>query len=166
MHRFDELVSREDLLTYGHAHWCSGCEEYLQVSCFSKNSRHRFGLGVTCKECTRAYQKRVRPKYRLKKNTHSREARTALRLEVLTQYSSKEKPVCACCDEPALEFLALDHTNGGGNKHKKEVRHVYKWVKKNGYPDGFRVLCHNCNQALGAYGYCPHQRKANIESIA
>jgi len=26
-----------------------------------------------------------------------------------------------------------------------------------GYPTGFRVLCHNCNQAIGLYGYCPHK---------
>jgi hypothetical protein len=29
-------------------------------------------------------------------------------------------------------------------------------LARNGFPDGYRVLCHNCNMALGQYGYCPH----------
>jgi hypothetical protein len=33
------------------------------------------------------------------------------------------------------------------------------WLKRNGYPKGFRVLCHNCNSARGLYGYCPHKRR-------
>ncbi len=30
-----------------------------------------------------------------------------------------------------------------------------------GYPTGFRVLCHNCNCALAYYGSCPHERGAD-----
>jgi hypothetical protein len=26
----------------------------------------------------------------------------------------------------------------------------------NEFPDGFQVLCHNCNLAKGYYGECPH----------
>lgn len=33
-----------------------------------------------------------------------------------------------------------------------------KWLKRNDWPKGFRVLCHNCNSSLGYYGYCPHRR--------
>jgi hypothetical protein len=29
------------------------------------------------------------------------------------------------------------------------------------HPD-YRVLCHNCNTALGFYGYCPHQPLADL----
>jgi hypothetical protein len=28
----------------------------------------------------------------------------------------------------------------------------------NGFPSGFRTLCHNCNMAKGLYGTCPHER--------
>ncbi len=34
---------------------------------------------------------------------------------------------------------------------------LYSWLKKQGYPPGFQVLCHNCNLAKGYYGACPHQ---------
>lgn len=32
----------------------------------------------------------------------------------------------------------------------------YRKLKQLGFPSGYRVLCHNCNQAIGFYGRCPH----------
>lgn len=79
------------------------------------------------------------------------------RLKCIDFYSNG-KNECACCHEKNIEFLSLDHTNGGGNKHRKEInrRNINGWLIKNKFPEGFRVLCHNCNQSLGCYGYCPH----------
>lgn len=79
------------------------------------------------------------------------------RLEALTHYGSK----CACCGEARFEFLAIDHVNGDGNKHRasgkfKPGSGFVKWLRRNGWPKGYRVLCNNCNQSLGNYGYCPH----------
>jgi hypothetical protein len=39
-----------------------------------------------------------------------------LREEALTYYGK----ACACCGEDRVKFLTIDHTNGGGNKHRKE----------------------------------------------
>jgi len=33
---------------------------------------------------------------------------------------------------------------------------MYRWLKKQGYPKGYQVLCFNCNFA-SAWGVCPHQ---------
>jgi hypothetical protein len=38
------------------------------------------------------------------------------------------------------------------------VKTIYRWLISSGFPEGFRVLCHNCNQAIGLYGFCPHQQ--------
>jgi hypothetical protein len=67
---------------------------------------------------------------------------------------------CACCGEERREFLSIDHINGGGAKHRKEIHRasLYFWLIKNNFPDAFRILCHNCNQAMGIYGYCPHKK--------
>jgi hypothetical protein len=89
-----------------------------------------------------------------------REYRVKLRLEVLDHYSNGILE-CDCCKEKHIEFLSLDHKNGGGEKHRKLVGvgiKFYLWIKKNNYPEGYRVLCHNCNQSYGFYGYCPHKR--------
>lgn len=86
--------------------------------------------------------------------------RVKTRLATLRHYSQGE-PVCRCCNETTLEFLALDHIDGGGNAHRKSIRptgqaSMYEWAKRNGYPPIFQVLCHNCNLAKGFYGRCPH----------
>lgn len=86
------------------------------------------------------------------------------KIKVLIAYGGLK---CSCdgCTVTHLEFLTIDHIEGGGRKHRKEVnQHVYAWLIKNDFPPGFRVLCMNCNFAKGIYGFCPHER--NSESIA
>lgn len=100
-------------------------------------------------------------------NAELREARlvvnrrlyAAARMTALVRYSS-EIPSCACCGERELTFLVLDHINGGGSKHRKSINasNVYTWLKARGYPDGFRVLCANCNFAV-RLGPCPHEQE-------
>ncbi len=65
---------------------------------------------------------------------------------------------CACCGESHVEFLTIDHIHGGGLAHRREIgpSMIYQWLIKNNFPDGFRVLCMNCNFALGRYSHCPH----------
>lgn len=88
--------------------------------------------------------------------------RRKLRLEVLTHYSGGT-PRCACCGVEDLEFLSIDHINGGGYQHRKEVgSSFYVWLRRHGFPEGYRVLCMNCNHSLGHYGYCPHQTEERI----
>ena len=82
-----------------------------------------------------------------------------VRLETLRRYGGNP-PSCACCGETEMDFLAVDHINGGGNEHRKSIGSgcLYWWIRRNGFPDGFQILCHNCNQSKGYYGICPHQR--------
>ena len=98
-------------------------------------------------------------RHRDRKNQQSRETHAKLRLEVLTYYSPRDVPECTCCGEQTIEFLGIDHVNGGGTQHRKAIHNSYRWIKKNNFPDGFQTLCHNCNLARGMYEYCPHQLK-------
>lgn len=68
---------------------------------------------------------------------------------------------CACCGETQYEFLAIDHVHGGGSKEFKEsgVTTLASVVIREGFPDRFRLLCHNCNMARGLYGACPHEEQ-------
>lgn len=102
-----------------------------------------------------AYMREWRARNREKNDAYQREYRRARRAKVIAHYGG----ACACCAEDTFEFLALDHIGGGGEAHRSEVGQGSKmidWIIRNAYPDGFRVLCHNCNQALGYYGVCPH----------
>lgn len=83
-----------------------------------------------------------------------------LRLDVLKHYGG-DMPSCKCCGENGLVFLAIDHINGDGNKHRKEIfkdgkGNIISWIIKNNYPDLFQILCHNCNNAKSILGSCPH----------
>lgn len=89
----------------------------------------------------------------------------SLRLEVLVHYGGNP-PKCGCCDEMHIEFLSIDHINGGGNKQRKEGLYGLRlcvWLKDENYPSGYQVLCHNCNMAKGFYGECPHRRGDGID---
>ena len=82
------------------------------------------------------------------------------RLLLVLRHYSAEEPFCACCGEKHLEFLCIDHVNGGGSQHRKQMgvgKAIYPWLIRNNFPDGFQVLCHNCNMAKGFYGNCPHK---------
>jgi hypothetical protein len=61
-------------------------------------------------------------------------------------------------ENPILEFLTIDHINGGGNKHRQQIRsRICHWLKKNNYPEGFQVLCFDCNLGRSINGgICPH----------
>ena len=88
------------------------------------------------------------------KNYHKK-----LKLEVFSHYSNGS-PKCSCCGEKTMEFLSIDHINGKGHEHRKKVGNSYRyymWLRRNGYPSGIRILCHNCNQATSWGRTCPHE---------
>ena len=69
---------------------------------------------------------------------------------------------CACCGIVEPVFLCLDHINNDGAKMRKIHGcgpKFYSWLKKQGYPRGFQVLCWNCNSAK-TFGECPHKKSA------
>lgn len=121
------------------------------------------------KERLRQYRKQWRDKnkhkiraiYIANKNrmsAYGKKRRYEQKIEIFTFYS-QGIPKCACCGEKEIEFLTIDHINGGGCQHKKETKnHLYEWIVKNKYPEGFRILCMNCNLAIGKLGYCPHTK--------
>lgn len=130
---------------------CRKCKKDLGLGEFPGDKSRPSGVYPHCKVCNRARVKGYRD--RIKKL-------------VLNHYSDS-KLECSCCGENIYEFLVLDHVNGGGNKHRKELNGgpeaVYRWVVKNNYPIGFRVLCASCNHAIGIYGACPHARLVQLQ---
>jgi len=110
-----------------------------------------------CKyKCVKKWQRNNIDKY----NQLVRESNHRLRNEVFDAYGGK----CACCGETRKEYLTIDHVNGGGNKHRREMgfstsTELYRWLRQNNYPDGFQVLCFNCNMGKGACSVCPQSKE-------
>ena len=93
-----------------------------------------------------------------------------LKKEVFEAYGNK----CVCCGETNLAFLTIDHIYNDGAAHRaagvRSGTQTYMWLKRNKYPNAFRILCYNCNcgrQNNG--GICPHQMeivKADIPTTS
>ncbi len=126
-----------------------------------------------CKACFKKYEKVRGHLYRRNNVERRQEAgiryRRSEKIAAMRAYSGPQ-PSCACpgCSESRIEFLSIDHIDGGGTEHRKQIgsggSKLYSWLRKNDYPSGYRVLCHNCNQSYGSFGYCPHNGELATES--
>jgi len=126
-------------------------------------------------------QKVQRDKPDVKEKRHKKQLRFIrdLRLEILLKYSKRlsnsDVPICHCCGECFhVDFLAIDHILGKkqmdsipelvkiGYSSTLDKQKLWAWIRDNDYPDGFQILCHNCNTAK-AYpknnNKCPHEMK-------
>lgn len=69
---------------------------------------------------------------------------------------------CACCGDEHFPFLTIDHIGGGGAAHRRVIRtSLYRWLRDQRYPSGFRVLCMNCNFATRFGRPCPHEEESH-----
>ncbi len=107
---------------------------------------------------------------RLKRNRSAKEYAIRTKLLVMNHYS-EGKLECSCCKENNYLFLTIDHINGGGNIHRKKECHrgshqTYQWIKNNSFPEGFQVLCWNCNSGRSLNkGICPHKIMLKISDM-
>lgn len=148
-----------------------------------------------CKECESAYQREYRAKNidRIKANDRiywqakkqdpefmegnrkrGREFWQKLRREVMDAYGGA---ICACCGETECKFLSIDHVFNDGADHRRSITQnegngkgastaTWTWLKRNGYPAGFQVLCMNCNFGKATNGgTCPHTSRANENGV-
>ncbi len=135
---------------------CSDCRgtRNNQVQEF-RNKRIAAGLCNRCGNAAQLGRTMCQDCLDKKKDKHQQ-----TRLAVLEYYGS----LCRCCGEARPAFLAIDHVNGGGNKHRKQFGRgvaFYRWVLAT-KPEDIQILCHNCNQAKGFYGECPHVSEARV----
>ena len=116
----------------------------------------------TCVECGKRDSVRVMAwvaKNRGKYNKTQHNWKEGLRDAVFGHYGK----FCKCCGEDERKFLSIDHINGGGAAHRRSIGRkggypFYCWLKNQGFPVGFQILCFNCHIAKDAYGVCPHGR--------
>lgn len=136
---------------------CTMCGETKPLAEFSKRA-DRPGVRSHCRVCRAQYNKKWRggPRNRERQNSARQVRWRRIRLEALTHYGG----VCACCGEVDTRLLTFDHIDGDGHLHRAEIgtTPLALWLRSNGYPAGFQVLCWNCN--CGRHfngGICPHQ---------
>lgn len=133
--------------------WCSDCKEKYG-KCFKKY-RCKLKADGLCTRCGNQTDGKANcQECRRKENA----SRFAARLMAIKHYGGR----CACpkCPDPecSFVFLCIDHVDNNGAEHRKEIGSgIYEWLRKNNYPDGFQVLCYNCNMGKSINGgVCPH----------
>ena len=57
---------------------------------------------------------------------------------------------CAQCRIHDIDVLTIDHIHNNGAVERRTLKKYggidfYRHLRKNGYPDGYQVLCMNCN---------------------
>ncbi len=136
------------------AYACS--RKWLEKNRAKVNAWHK-GWRDRNKDRLKIIEKRRYDKDKIKRCLASRKRSSERRLLIIKSYGSK----CACCGENKLEFLSIDHVKGGGRKERREkgVQSFYLSIVKRNFPSDYRILCHNCNQSLGFYKYCPHNKE-------
>lgn len=119
-----------------------------------------YGFETSCSACRNKQSTKWRAdnleRSREQSNASAKRKYASLRKSVLQAYGGK----CTCCNETHPAFLVVDHIPGGGRAHLRELGGsgaflLYRWLSKNNYPQGFQILCHNCNFAK-SNGGCPH----------
>jgi hypothetical protein len=138
--------------SYPHTHVdkrgrvCTKCDKYKLWSEYKSAPAGINRKQASCRECGRVRNNRLVKAYQRR-----------LKCEVVAAYGG----VCACCGEAEIVFLTIDHINGDGARHRREIGlggyRFYGWLKRNHFPEGFQVLCYNCNCAKSTQAYCPHQ---------
>lgn len=147
---------------------CCICDQEKDAIHFSKDSSRKDGFGNKCKHCFSAYKKRNKPsidrlrerweesnkvrmsEYRKKYHkTYSIE----IKQEVFSHYCSGDIR-CVQCGFQDIRALTIDHVLNDGAEERRKFSgsrrnfggsKLYAHLKKHNYPEGYQVLCFNCN---------------------
>lgn len=148
---------------------CPRCPEngWQPASAFSPNGARDDGLQSYCQPCTREYQAEYRQQNPDANSRWGKAFRERLRAEMFDAYGHE----CECCGEREKVFLCLDHVAGvvpddqrDASGKRLSTDKMLALLRRQGWPDGHRVLCANCNLAHAVLGECPHQRQ--IRAVA
>lgn len=141
---------------------CNDCGEEKPLSEFRLQSRRtRSGKPYREPYCTPCRNARNRSYY----NT-SKEERTAQMLEyrwgIKQQAIERYGGACDCCGEDTMSFLTLTEKELQKEEPKQQGWYsagftLARYVIKHDFPDGYIVLCFNCEAGRVQNGICPHK---------
>jgi len=141
---------------------CTQCDQVKPVSEFNIRRASRDGFCPECKDCKAKRGRRHYEENRerlLAQMQQYHEAHREQQLKQMRRYYADQRArvlahygtSCACCG--ATEKLAIDHINGDGGAHRKELFGDPRiggtlftiWLVKQGFPPGYQTLCVPCN---------------------
>jgi hypothetical protein len=143
---------------------CALCQSLKPLADFVANKNKPDGRMSQCKRCHADAEKRqrdtgLRKPQRVDPEEHRarvQREKADLARQVYAHYGLE----CACCG--TTERLTIDHVDGRGREHKLELFgqsrvssvKIHRWLVRNGFPDGFQVLCRSCNSSKRRGHHC------------
>lgn len=125
---------------------CSPCTVYMRQKDKTRYDKHKdAGLCVHCHKCKPIDGEILCLDCKKDNAIRGKDNRTKQKLTIIQHYGGK----CQHCGEKDMAVLSIDHIDGGGTQHRKQIKEqgmtFYRWLIKNNYPKGFQTLCFNCN---------------------
>ena len=141
---------------------CRVCFNASQREWYAANRQRRLGAIRARRQASPGKAREAARQWRVKNPDAARESsrktarkvRDGLRAQVFARYGSS----CACCG--TTERLTIGRVSGDGRQRREELFGrgqavaVYRWLVKNGLPDGFETLCRPCNRSRGGGTSC------------
>jgi hypothetical protein len=155
---------------------CTKCGETKPLDQFPRAARNRDGIDSWCRAChteasrhhrqaNRARTNEATRRWRQENPERQREASRQWRdenlercREVDRERNQKNRAAvfdhygwsCACCG--TADAPAIDHVNGGGEAHRRELgtkggSGMYNWLIRSGFPEGYQTLCQPRNNS-------------------
>ena len=172
---FAKVYCQKNRGTQYRQHTCLVC---YRAFCAEKERTRR----ANRPECQRDAGRRYWARHNERLKTNKRRANQRLKDEVYEAYGGYR---CRCCGEIEPSMLNIDHINNDGAKHKRTLglekrgnsqdklrtsapaaSTMYIWLRKNGFPPGFQVLCYNCNISKHRNGgVCAHELRGKVQRL-
>lgn len=132
--------------------FCPRCKQTKKIEFFSKGINTVDGLKIYCKDC-------CHKEYLLNQEHYCKYATDYIRdakIKAFKIITDNKKITCvkrkewSCCSTNDMDFLSIDHINGNGANHRREIKanssaDTYRWVIK--HPEEakktMQILCMN-----------------------
>ncbi len=123
------------------------CEKCVRANKkWKAQRREKFKANGVCSDCGRERHSafKICDECRSRRSINHKKETRQRRERVISAYGGK----CEICSESRYELLAIDHKNGDGAAERKKMtsEQMVMRIIKNGFPEKYRILCHNCNQ--------------------
>lgn len=135
---------------------CTGCGDEKALTEFHKRCDSKDGHCCPCKKCV---SKEKRQHYHQNKERIKEEHKQYRRRVKLAAFDAYGGCICAHpgCGVTNPDLLTIDHIDGDGARHRREIgigtgTAFYRWLRGQGYPSGYQVLCRNHNSSKGVAG--------------
>ena len=138
---------------------CNKCFEFKPLTEFRIKSS-----SIRCKKCEHKYYDFFRntPKYKkkatewkIKNPKYMSDVNKSCRYIALMYYSDTFIPSCVCCKTTFYDHLTIDHIIPNSNP-TIDRRNLARSLVKSKFPEGFQILCQNCNRSKGVKDKCFH----------